>query len=72
MDKRDETTPSFFCVPDITGFTKFIATADINFSTNFISGLLATLVNTNILKMDIAEIEGDAIFFLQTRTTSFY
>lgn len=63
MEKNDDILPAFFCVPDITGFTRFIATADISFSKDFIAGLLRKLINANILKMSVGEIEGDAIFF---------
>ncbi|WP_207427698.1 DUF2652 domain-containing protein [Pedobacter sp. SYSU D00535] len=66
MEKNDDVKPTFFCVPDITGFTKFIATADINFSKDFIPSLLRRLINANILKMNVGEIEGDAIFFYKT------
>ncbi|WP_207536230.1 DUF2652 domain-containing protein [Desertivirga arenae] len=66
MEKNDDILPAFFCVPDITGFTKFIATADISFSKDFIAGLLRRLINANMLRMNIGEIEGDAIFFYRT------
>ena len=66
MEKNDDVVPAFFCVPDITGFTKFIATADISFSKDFIPSLLRKLINANILKMNVGEIEGDAIFFYKT------
>jgi hypothetical protein len=63
MENKDGLTPVFFCVPDITGFTKFIATADHNFSNQVIAALLRKMIDANILKMNVAEIEGDAIFF---------
>lgn len=66
MDQKDGLEQAFFCVPDITGFTKFIATTDINFSKEVIPALLRKLIDTNILKMKIGEIEGDAIFFYKT------
>jgi len=66
MENKDGLTPVFFCVPDITGFTKFIATSDINFSKEVIPALLRRLIEANILKMNVAEIEGDAIFFYKT------
>jgi hypothetical protein len=66
MENKDGLTPVFFCVPDITGFTKFIATSDINFSKEVIPALLRKLIEANILKMSVAEIEGDAIFFYKT------
>ena len=66
MENKDGLECAFFCVPDITGFTKFIATADINFTKDVIPALLRKLINSNILKMKIGEIEGDAIFFYKT------
>ncbi|MDP3468497.1 MAG: DUF2652 domain-containing protein [Daejeonella sp.] len=66
MEDKNGLEPAFFCVPDITGFTKFIATADINFTKNVIPALLRKLIECNILKMKIGEIEGDAIFFYKT------
>jgi len=66
MEKSEDILPTFFCVPDITGFTKFIANADIAFSKDFIAGLLRRLINANALKMSVGEIEGDAIFFYRT------
>ncbi|HCN83349.1 MAG TPA: DUF2652 domain-containing protein [Sphingobacteriaceae bacterium] len=65
MDQANE-IPSFFCVPDITGFTKLIANADINFTKEIIPEVLRKLIDNNILKMNVAEIEGDAIFFYRT------
>ncbi len=66
MDQDDKLIPSFFCVPDITGFTKLIASADINFTKEIIPAILRKLINANILKMTVAEIEGDAVFFYHT------
>lgn len=66
MENKNGLTPAFFCVPDITGFTRFIATADISFTKEVIPALLRKLIEANILKMKIGEIEGDAIFFYKT------
>jgi len=66
MKDKNGLEPAFFFVPDITGFTKFIANADINFTKNLIPALLRKLITSNILKMKIGEIEGDAIFFYKT------
>jgi hypothetical protein len=65
MDQTGE-IPTFFCVPDITGFTKLMASADIAFTKEIIPGVLRKLLDNNILKMSVAEIEGDAIFFYRT------
>ncbi|MDB5120456.1 MAG: hypothetical protein JWN56_1674 [Sphingobacteriales bacterium] len=66
MENNDGLVPAFFCVPDITGFTRFIATADINFTKEVIPALLRKLIDANVLKMKVGEIEGDAIFFYKT------
>lgn len=66
MEKNEDVQGAFFCVPDITGFTKFIATSDLSFSSAFIPGLLRKLISVNILNMNVGEIEGDAIFFYKT------
>ena len=66
MEKNEDIQGAFFCVPDITGFTKFIATSDLSFSSSFIPGLLRRLVNANIINLNVGEIEGDAIFFYRT------
>lgn len=66
MENKEGLESAFFCVPDITGFTKFIATADISFSREVIPALLRKLIDCNILKMKVGEIEGDAIFFYKT------
>jgi hypothetical protein len=66
MEKNEDIQGAFFCVPDITGFTKFIATSELSFSSYFIPGLLRRLIGANILKLNVGEIEGDAIFFYKT------
>ncbi|WP_411274187.1 DUF2652 domain-containing protein [Daejeonella sp.] len=66
MKNKEGLESAFFCVPDITGFTKFIATADIAFAREVIPTLLRKLIECNVLKLRIGEIEGDAIFFYKT------
>ncbi len=66
MDQKEESLKALFCVPDLTGFTQLIATADISFSKEIIPTLLRKLIDANILNLNIAEIEGDAIFFYRT------
>jgi hypothetical protein len=58
--------PVSFCIPDLTGFTKFMTTADSDFAHQVISKILNKLIATNILDMKVAEVEGDAIFFYRT------
>jgi hypothetical protein len=58
--------PVFFCIPDLTGFTKFMTSTDSDFSQRVITNILNKLIAANILDMNVAEIEGDAIFFYRT------
>lgn len=65
--KKKSAVPVFFCIPDITGFTKFITSTDNEeFAHRVITSVLNKVADSNILDMDIAEIEGDAIFFYKT------
>lgn len=66
MVKSNSKIPVFFCIPDITGFTKFMTSANNDFAHEIIPKILRMLVKSNILDMNIAEIEGDAIFFYKT------
>ncbi|MFC5282985.1 DUF2652 domain-containing protein [Pedobacter alpinus] len=66
MEKKSE-APVFFCIPDITGFTKFItSTKHPDFAHKVISNVLNNVISANILGLSVAEIEGDAVFFYKT------
>jgi carbon monoxide dehydrogenase subunit G len=52
-----------FFIPDISGFTKFIAETEISHSQHIIKELLETLVDANSLGLKVSEFEGDAILF---------
>ncbi|SHG31158.1 DUF2652 domain-containing protein [Flagellimonas flava] len=54
---------SLLFIPDISGYTKFIQTTEIEHSQHVISELLEVLVNANTQNLKLAEIEGDALFF---------
>lgn len=64
--KNNSSLPVFFCVPDLSGFTKFVTTADNDFVHQVIPALLNQIIAANILGMKIAEVEGDAVFFYRT------
>ena len=49
-------------IPDITGFTEFVHHTDINHSKHIVSELLELLIDTNTMDLELAEIEGDALF----------
>ena len=49
-------------IPDISGFTEFVHHTDINHSRHIISELLELLIDSNTMGLELAEIEGDALF----------
>jgi hypothetical protein len=50
-------------IPDISGFSRFVAETDIGHSRLIIQELLEILINANEIGLEISEIEGDAILF---------
>ncbi|NAY90945.1 DUF2652 domain-containing protein [Muricauda sp. JGD-17] len=54
---------SLLFIPDISGYTKFIQTTEVEHSQHVISELLEVLLNANTQGLKLAEIEGDALFF---------
>ena len=68
MNKSTEDGPALICIPDITGFTRFMAENDIEFSRKIIPQLLRNIVNSNSLKLTVGEIEGDAVVFYRFGT----
>jgi hypothetical protein len=56
---------SLFFIPDISGYTNFIQTTEIEHSQHVISELLEVLIEANVENLRLAEIEGDALFFFK-------
>jgi hypothetical protein len=56
-------------IPDISGFTKFVQNTEIQHSQHVISELLEVLINANTQNLQLAEIEGDALFFYKEEST---
>ena len=54
---------SLLFIPDISGFTNFVQTTEINHSQHVIAELLEVLLAANRYDMELAEVEGDALFF---------
>lgn len=54
---------SLLFLPDISGFTKFIQTTEVEHSQHVIAELLEVLLAANTQDLILAEIEGDALFF---------
>jgi hypothetical protein len=63
MKEIKEDGPALICIPDITGFTRFMAETDLEFSRKIIPPLLRCLVAANTLSLSVGEVEGDAILF---------
>ncbi len=54
---------SLLFIPDISGFTHFVQTTEAEHSQHVISELLEVLISANTQDLQLAEIEGDALFF---------
>ena len=54
---------SLLFLPDISGFTEFVQTTEAEHSQHVISELLEVLIGANTEELQLAEIEGDALFF---------
>ncbi|MBX2816709.1 MAG: DUF2652 domain-containing protein [Saprospiraceae bacterium] len=50
-------------LPDISGFTEFVNSTEVEHSQHVIAELLEILLSANQLDLQLAEIEGDALFF---------
>ncbi|MEM8506653.1 MAG: DUF2652 domain-containing protein [Bacteroidota bacterium] len=54
---------SLLFIPDISGYTQFVQTTEIEHSQHVIAELLEVLISANTENLELAEIEGDALFF---------
>ena len=54
---------AFLLIPDISGFTHFVNNTEIIHGVHIISELLETIIDSNTIGLEVAEIEGDAVFF---------
>lgn len=65
-DRRNEVSEekkALIYIPDISGFTRFVNDTEIQHSQHIIEELLEVILQSNNLKMEVSEIEGDAILF---------
>ena len=60
------THQAVICIPDITGFTNFVNKIEIQYAQKIIPVILRSLVSSNILDFEVAEIQGDAVLFYRT------
>lgn len=51
------------CIPDISGFTNFVKSIEIDDGVSIIRDLLSEIIENNPLSLELSEIEGDAILF---------
>ncbi len=63
--------PTLLFLPDISGFTKFVNETEVDHSQHIIQELIEAMLDANKLKLEVAEIEGDAIFFYSKKMPSF-
>lgn len=62
------TEQAIILIPDISGFTDFTSTTEIDHSAHIITELLELIVKANETEFTLAEIEGDAVLFYRTGT----
>ncbi len=58
-------------MPDISGFSEFVNTTEIEHSIHIISELLEILIDTNPIDFKLVEVEGDALFMYTTKELQF-
>ncbi len=54
---------TFIYIPDISGFSNFVNDTEITHSNHIISELLELIIDSNKLRLEVSEVEGDAILF---------
>ena len=63
---------SLLFIPDISGFTDFVHHTAVEHSQHIISELLELLIDQNSLELQLAEIEGDALFYYKHQSVPSY
>jgi hypothetical protein len=62
---------ALYFMPDISGFSKFVNDTEIEHSIHIIAELLELLLDNNTLKLQLVEIEGDALFMFTTKIPTY-
>ncbi|KXX69211.1 DUF2652 domain-containing protein [Flammeovirga sp. SJP92] len=57
-------------LPDISGFTEFVQTTEAQHSQHVIAELLEVMIDSNTIGLELAEVEGDALFFFKEEMPS--
>jgi hypothetical protein len=58
-------TKATILIPDISGFTEFMTTTELNHSAIAINGLIESIVNAVGEEYEVSEIEGDAVLLIK-------
>ncbi|MBO6880479.1 MAG: DUF2652 domain-containing protein [Winogradskyella sp.] len=53
------------CIPDISGFTKFMSETDYELNSKVVPSLLNEIIYSNEIGLKVSEIEGDAVLFFK-------
>ncbi|WP_370000101.1 DUF2652 domain-containing protein [Winogradskyella sp.] len=53
------------CIPDISGFTKFMSETDYELNSKVVPSLLNEIIYSNKIGLKVSEIEGDAVLFFK-------
>ena len=56
-------SPTLIFIPDISGFTEFVHTTEVAHSQHIVRELLEKIIDSNMIGLEISEIEGDAVLF---------
>lgn len=65
-NSSETAAPTLLCIPDISGFTKFMGSTDFELGSKVIPSLLNKIVYSNEIGLKISEIEGDAVLFYRS------
>src|SRR4051794_21329701 len=57
--------PALLFMPDISGFTEFVTSTEIEHAQSIVQEVLEVLIESNQLNLQVGEIEGDAVFFFR-------
>ncbi|NRT16817.1 hypothetical protein HNP99_003191 [Flavobacterium sp. 28A] len=57
---------ALYFMPDISGFTNFVNTTEVEHSIHIIAELLELLIDNNTIDLQLVEVEGDALFMYTT------
>jgi hypothetical protein len=61
MESSSGARPALIFIPDISGFTHFVNTTEVDHAQHIIEELLEVLIDANEIDLELSEIEGDAL-----------